>query len=76
MVRNSCDPLVKDSVKGHNKCCSDRRPVEVFGNELNTALGIADFESNKKYKICRYLYRQKVQPALKKNSRARSKNCK
>ena len=28
--------------------------------------GVSDFESNKKYKICYYLYRQKVQPALKK----------
>ena len=67
MVRNNCESLVKDAVKGfHKKCCHNRPFEHVTGDDLNTAFGISDFESNKKYKICYYLYRQKVQPALKK----------
>ena len=67
MVRNNCESLVKDLVKGfHTKCCYNRPVEHVTGDDLNTAFGISDFESNKKYKICYYLYRQKVQPALKK----------
>ena len=58
---------MKGVVKGfHTKCCYDRPVVQVLGNDINTALCIANFESNKKYRICHYLHRQKVQPALKK----------
>ena len=67
MVRNNCESLVKDLVKGfHTKCCYNRPVEHVTGDDLNTAFGITDFESNKKYKICDSLYRHKVEPALKK----------
>ena len=56
MVRNNCESLVKDVVKGfHTKCCRNRPVEHVTGDDLNTAFGISDFESNKKYKICYYL---------------------
>ena len=58
---------MKDLVKGfHTKCCYNRPVEHVTGDDLNTAFGISDFESNKKYKICDSLYRHKVEPALKK----------
>ena len=67
MVRNNCESLVKDLVKGfHTKCCYNRPVEHVTGDDLNTAFGISDFESNKKYKICRNLNRNKVESALKK----------
>ena len=57
---------MKDLVKGfHTKCCYNRPVEHVTGDDLNNVFGFSDFESNKKYKICYYLYRQKVQPALK-----------
>ena len=76
MVCNNCEYLVKDLVKGlHTKCCYNRPVEHVTGDDLNNAFSISDFESNKKYKICYNLYRQKVQPALKK-SREQSQSCK
>ena len=66
MVHNRCDASVKDCVKYfHTKCCHDIPIIEVFGKDLNAALGIIDFETNKKYLICRYLHQRKIQPALK-----------
>ena len=67
MVRNNCESLVKELVKGfHTKCCYNRLVEHVTGVDLNTAFGISDFESNKRYTVCHYLYRQQVEPALKK----------
>ena len=67
MVRNKCESLVKDLVKGfHTKCCYNRPVEHVIGDDLNTAFGISDFKSKKIYEICDTLYRRKVQPALKK----------
>ena len=67
MVRNNCESLVKDLVKGfHTKCCYNRPVEHVTGDDLNTAFGISNFESNKKYKICDSLYGHKVEPARKK----------
>ena len=66
MVHNTCEASVKGVVKGfHTKCCYDRPVVQVLGNDINTALCIANFESNKKYRIYHYLHRQKLQPTLK-----------
>ena len=66
MVRTKCEASVNDRVKYfHTKCCHDRPLIEVFGKDLNAALGIIDFETNKKYLICRYLHQRKIQPALK-----------
>ena len=68
MVRIKCESSVKDVVKGfHTKCCHNRPVVHVIGDDLNTAFGISDFKSKKIYEICDTLYRQKVQPALKKS---------
>ena len=67
MVCNNCKSLVKDLVKGFHTKCYHNKPIEhIVGDALNTVFDISDFESNKKYKICHYLHRQKVQPALEK----------
>ena len=67
MGKNRCKPSVKDVVKSfHRKCCHDRPLVQVFGQDLNAALDLSDFERNKKYCICRSLYNHKIQPALEK----------
>ena len=66
MVHNTCEDLVKALVKSfHTKCCYDRPLIEVFGKDLNAALGIIDFETNQKYQICFTLYHRKIKPALK-----------
>ena len=65
MVRNNYESLVKELVKGlHTKSCYNRPAVHVISDNLKTALGISDFESNQKCKNFPYLYRQKVQSAL------------
>ena len=62
-----CDTCVKDVVNSfHSKCDHQRPLVEVFGQYLNDALGTIRFERDKKYCICRYLYRHKVQDAMAK----------
>ena len=67
MGKNRCEPSVKGVVKSfHTKCCHDRPLVEVFGQGVNAALDLSDFETNKKYCICRSLYQRKIQPALEK----------
>ena len=50
----------------HTKCCHDRPLVEVFGQDLNAALDLSIFETNKKYCICRSLHWHKIQPTLEK----------
>ena len=66
MVLYKCDASVKTSVKSfHKKCDDNRPPVQMIGNDLNTALGIIDFEPNEKCKIFRSLYNHKIQPTLK-----------
>ena len=67
MMRNNCESLVKDLVKGfHIKCCYNRPIEHVIGDDLNICFGISNFKSNKKYKLCHSLYSQKVKAALKK----------
>ena len=66
MVRKRCDASVQDCIKScHTKCFHDRPLIEVFGKDLDAALGIVNFETNKKYLVCRYLHQRKIEPALK-----------
>ena len=46
MGKNRCDNYV-EAVVIHTKCTYDRPLVEVFGQDLNAALGTINFETNK-----------------------------
>ena len=50
----------------HTKCTHDKTIVEVFGQDLNTALGTINFKTNKKYCICRSLFEHKIKMNLRK----------
>ena len=63
--KQKCDTCVKDVVKSFHAKCDHKRPVvEVLGQYLNDALGTIRFERDKKYCICRNLYRHKVQDTM------------
>ena len=55
--------------KFHNKCRKDRPALEVLGEDLNKLKEIdAKFEPNKKYLVCRNLFRSTIAPIIKQKS--------